>query len=115
MSEQSDRPDQPQHTNSEQTQAWASSGEAAQRISDSGRQEQLTAARESSGATPTAATYSVLPAGGAWHVKHGEEVLGRYDDRDGALAEARRLAGDDRPSRVIIHGDDRRPAAEEKY
>jgi hypothetical protein len=115
MSELPEQPDVPQETHSGLAQAWASAGEAAQQVSETRQTEQETTARGTAGATPAPVTYSVLPAGGAFHVKRGEEVVGYYVDRDAALAEARNLAGGDSPSRVVIHDDDRTPGEEEAY
>ncbi|GAA2758268.1 DUF2188 domain-containing protein [Actinopolymorpha rutila] len=115
MSELPERPDVPQETHSGLAQAWASAGEAAQQSSEARQTEQETTARATSGTTPAPVTYSVLPAGGAFHVKRGDEVVGYYVDRDAALADARKLAAGDSPSRVVIHDDDRRPSEEETY
>ncbi|MET9023328.1 DUF2188 domain-containing protein [Actinopolymorpha sp. NPDC004070] len=115
MSELPERPDVPQETHSGLAQAWASAGEAAQQVSETRQTEQETTARTTSGTTPETVTYSVLPAGGAFHVKRGDEVVAYHADRDSALADARKLAGGDSPSRVVVHDDDRRPGEEETY
>jgi Uncharacterized protein conserved in bacteria (DUF2188) len=48
--------------------------------------------------------YRVLPPVlGEWELYRGSRELGRYDDKTTAVAEGRRLAQENMPSRLIVH------------
>jgi hypothetical protein len=43
------------------------------------------------------------PVLGEWELYRGSRELGRYDDKTSAVAEGRRLARENMPSRLIVH------------
>ena len=43
------------------------------------------------------------PVLGEWELYRGSRELGRYDDRASAVAEGRRLAQENVPSRLVVH------------
>lgn len=62
-------------------------------------------------------SYHVSPHDEGWQVKPegAKRATGVFDTKDGAVEEARKLAKNQRPSQVLIHGRDGRIQEERTY